>query len=363
MTDSVYRELAETLDRIPNGFARTESGVELTLLAKLFEPEEARLAGLMELAPERPVDIAERAGISHEEAARLLSVMRKKGLIRATRSEEGRYYGLMPFIVGIYEEQLGRMDREMASLFERYIQETRGGSTADGGMSVHRVIPVEQSIPADLEIFPYEQASRLIDRARSWGVRRCICRVQRGLIDKSCDHAVENCLVFAPSEGAFERSGETRAITRAEAHEILRQAAEEGLVHSTMNQCDQIFYICNCCTCCCGVMRGVAEFGVPTAVARSDFRASVCVERCTGCGACVRRCQFGALSKEGDICVVDHARCVGCGVCVSACPVEALAMERRPDGEVERPPANLRQWMALRTRERGLATDDGTETR
>jgi Pyruvate/2-oxoacid:ferredoxin oxidoreductase delta subunit len=359
MIEKVYEELAQTLDRIPNGFARTESGADLALLARLFDFEEARVASFMTLLPETPAAIGERASLAHDEAAELLAGMRRKGLIRARPGQEGPIYGLLPFVVGVYEEQLGRMDREMAELFERYMQETGGGSTADGGTSVHRVIPVEQAIPAELEIFPYERASQLLDRARSWGVRRCICRVQRGLIDKACDHTVENCLVFAPSEDAFDGTGETRPITREEAHEVLSQAADEGLIHSTMNQRDQIFYICNCCTCCCGVMRGVAEFGVPTAVAKSDFRVVVSGDRCTGCGACTRRCQFGALSKDGEVCVADYARCVGCGLCVPACPVEALNMERRPSGEIDRPPANLRAWMTVRATERGLTWNSG----
>jgi electron transport complex protein RnfB len=358
MSDEVYRRLARRLDEIPNGFAATESGAELRLLENLFTPEEAGLACVMRLTPEAPDFVGERAGLDAETAAAMLAEMSGKGLIRTVRGESGPAYHLIPFVVGIYEGQLGRMDEEMAGLFERYMVESRGGSIADGGMSVHRVIPVDESVPQDLEIFPYERASELLDRAKAWGVRDCICRVQQKLVGKGCDHTVENCLMFAPREGAFDGGGETRSITKDEARRILAQAAGEGLVHSTMNQCDEVHYICNCCTCCCGIMRGVAEFGVPTAVARSDFRAVVTEDRCTGCGACIRRCQFGALSKDGDLSAVDYARCVGCGVCVSACPVEALVMQRRPEGEVERPPDDFRQWMDRKAKERGISVDD-----
>jgi electron transport complex protein RnfB len=358
LSEIVYSELAQRLDQIPNGLARTESGVELELLAWLFDPEEARVASTMRLTPEPAETIASRVGLTTDEAARMLARMREKGLIRARATDAGPVYGLLPFIVGIYEEQLPRMDAELAALFERYIQETRGGSTADGGTSVHRVIPVERSIPLDLEIFPHEKASRLLDRAKSWGVRSCICRVQKKLIGEGCGHTVENCLVFAPTEDAFDGSEATRTITREEAHRILAEAAEEGLIHSTMNQRDQVFYICNCCTCCCGVMRGVAEFAVPTAVARSDFRAAVSDDDCTGCGVCVDRCQFKALAVEEGVCRVDYTRCVGCGVCVAGCALEALVMERRPGGEVEEPPANFKDWMARRARERGISLDD-----
>ena len=72
----------------------------------------------------------------------------------------------------------------------------------------------------------------------------------------------------------------------------------------------------------------------------------------------VVRFALSELSKDGDVCVVDYARCVGCGVCMSACPVEAMVMERRPEGEVDEPPRNLREWMALRAEERGLSEND-----
>src|SRR4030042_6456661 len=43
--DLVYEHLAEALDRLPNGFPRTASNVEIRLLKKIFSPEEALFAG------------------------------------------------------------------------------------------------------------------------------------------------------------------------------------------------------------------------------------------------------------------------------------------------------------------------------
>ncbi len=358
MSDDVYRRLAKRLDEIPNGFEPTESGIELRLLEKMFDPDEAELACGMRLTAESAEDIAARARRVAGESLERLQGMVRKGLIREGEGENGPVFGLIPFVVGIYEGQLARMDEEMASLFEQYMQETRGGSMARGEPAVHRVIPVDEAIPVELEVFPYERASELIGAARSWGVRDCICRVQRNRLGKGCEHEIENCLIFAPVPNAFEGSELTRAITKDESLAILRRAADAGLVHSSMNQRDQIFYICNCCTCCCGVLRGVAEFDVPTAVARSDFQTVVDGETCTGCGACLERCQFGALTMPGEVTVVDHVRCVGCGVCVPSCPVEALSLERRPEGEVPEIPADRRAWMLERARKRGMAPSD-----
>jgi ferredoxin len=356
--EEIYRQLAQRLDALPNGFPPTESGVELRLLAKLFTPEEAALAASMRLTREPADAIAERADVDPERAYGTLKQMVRKGLIRLKRGEGRLLFGLMPFAVGFYEEQLPRMDEELATLVEAYFQETGGAGITQHPPALQRVIPVEESIPFELEIFPHERATQLLENAKSWGVRDCICRVQQRLIGKGCDYLVESCLVFAPVEGAFDHSEVDRAISKEEALQILREAEEAGLIHSTGNYVGPHFYICNCCTCCCGIMRGVAEFGVPTAIAKADFRAVVDAETCIGCGDCVERCQFEALSVPDAVCLVDEARCVGCGLCAAACPTGALRLERRPEGQVPPPPRDIKAWGVQRAKERGLSLED-----
>jgi ferredoxin len=358
MSEDVYRKLAQRLDAIPNGFPATESGVELRLLAKIFTPEEATLASVMRLTREPAADIAARAGVDPDEAYRTLKGMARKRLIRFKKDKGQLTFGLMPFVVGLYEEQLPCMDGELAALFEQYLQETRGGSIVRDAPAVHRVIPVGEAIPVELEVFPYERATELLENAKSWGVRDCICRVQQHLVGKGCDRPVENCLTFAPIEGAFDHSEVSRPITKEESLRILHEAEEAGLVHSSGNYRDGHFYICNCCTCCCGVMRGLSEFGIATAIARSDFYSVVDEELCIGCGDCIERCQFGALSMPEYVCVVDYARCVGCGLCATVCATEALHLERRSEGEVPPPPADLKEWMVQRAQAREISIFD-----
>ena len=358
MPDEVYRKLARRLDAIPNGFPATESGVELRMLAKIFTPEEAALAAVMRLTYEPTTKIAARAGVDPQTARRTLKTMVRRGQILVRKGKGQLVFRLMPFVVGIYEEQLPRMDAELAALFEAYLQETQGSAIVRSAPSIHRVIPVEEAIPFDLEIFPYEQASALLEGAKAWGVRDCICRVQRKLIGKACDHPVGNCLVFAPVEGVFANSETTRALTKEESLRILHEAEEAGLVHSPGNFRDGNTYICNCCTCSCGVLRGVAEFGVPTAIAHSGFRIVVDADLCIGCGDCVERCQFGALSMPDDISVADYVRCVGCGLCASVCPSDALVLERRPKGEVPLPPADIKEWTLQRAQAREISMDE-----
>ena len=80
-----YQKLAERLDQIPNGFPKTESGVELKLLAKLFTPEEAALASNLSLKLLSVNDIAFINGTGEPEVKSLLIGMVKKGLIDMKR--------------------------------------------------------------------------------------------------------------------------------------------------------------------------------------------------------------------------------------------------------------------------------------
>ncbi len=356
MTDNPYRQLAARLDALPDGFPPTEDGAELRLLAELFTPEEAALAAQLRLTLETPRQIAARLDREPKAVRAQLKAMAKRGLIEAGRVERGLGYGLMPFVVGIYEMQVDRIDEALARLFEAYYKEAFG-RVLPVQPQFHRVIPVGESVRSDMEVRPYESAADLVNRAQAWAVTDCICRKQQALIGEPCEHPLDVCMVLSERPGAFDRAPNLRVLTREGALATLQRAAEAGLVHAVSNNQEGHWYLCNCCTCACGILRGMADLGMANVVARSAFVNRVDTDLCIGCGACVDRCQFDALALD-DVVRVDDTRCVGCGVCVPACPVGALSLVRRPDDEVLPPPATKREWREQRAAARGLDLDD-----
>ena len=112
MAEDVYRKLAEHLDRLPGGFAPSESGAELRVLERLFTPEEAELAVHLSLDKEEARVIAERASLSCAEAEQLLSEMAQKGLILSLEPDDGpALYQTVPWVVGIYEFQVNNLSQ------------------------------------------------------------------------------------------------------------------------------------------------------------------------------------------------------------------------------------------------------------
>jgi ferredoxin len=347
-----YDLLAEELNKIPNGFPRTESGVELKLLAKLFSEEDAALASTLTMEPRSLKEIADQNSLSEPEAKQRLIGMVKRGLIDIKREEGvGFAFHLIPFVVGFYERQNAKIDKEFAELFEQYYHESFH-TTMLSEPSVHRIIPLEKAIPVDIDVMPYEKASTYLDQALSWGVLDCICRVQKKLIGQGCDHTVRNCLVFSPKPGAFARSEEIETLTREEAMKVLADADREGLVHSVNNAQSEVYYVCNCCTCSCGVLRGMVEYGSENSIARSDFYARVEEDLCTACESCIDRCQFHAMSIVDGVCQVDRLACYGCGLCISACETDALSLIQKSPEERAEPPADDAAWRKKRAEQR-----------
>lgn len=117
-----YEKLAKHLDDLPGGFPRTDSGVEIRILRRLFTSEEAELALHLTLIPEEPRVVARRAKIAVDEAARRLEEMNKKGLIMGVQHKgKPSLYMALQFVVGFWEAQVNKLNRELVEDFEEYL--------------------------------------------------------------------------------------------------------------------------------------------------------------------------------------------------------------------------------------------------
>ncbi len=305
MSENPYKRLALRLDALPNGYPATKDGAELRILEKLFTPEEADLTAQLRLTLESPGQIANRIGQGEEDVTKMLKGLAQKSLIQSGKVEDGTGFGLMPFMIGFYEEQNYTIDEELAHLVEDYLSQSVSDLIAIEPQ-LHRIVPVGETVKMDSEIRPYESMTEIVSAAKAWGVWDCICRKQKSLIGDPCGHPIENCLVFSEEEGYFDNDPIYTALTEKEAMATLKQAADVGLVHSVSNSQEGIGYVCNCCTCSCGIMRGMAEYGIANTIAKSAFVNQVEEDFCNGCEVCIDYCQFDALALEdGVISVTD----------------------------------------------------------
>jgi len=255
----VYKRLAKKLDEMPTGFPATKSGVELKILRRIFSPEDAAMALKLKPLPETAEEVAGRLGQPVEEVRATLDGMAEKRQIGSMKMGGRQVYMLAPFVLGIYEFQLERLDKELVDII----------------------------------------------------------------------------------------------ISKEEALEVLDATEREGLIHCTYNVQEGQMFVCNCCVCCCGILRSVKEFDAPYALARSNFVAFIDQDSCSACGACANeRCQMEAIVEEDGTYMVLGERCIGCGVCILTCPTESISMVRRPEAERDVPPADLIHWSVNRVASR-----------
>ncbi|HAL74785.1 MAG TPA: ferredoxin [Clostridiales bacterium] len=49
-----------------------------------------------------------------------------------------------------------------------------------------------------------------------------------------------------------------------------------------------------------------------------------CKVGCIGCQRCFKVCEFGAITMEGPLAVIDPEKCTHCGKCIGVCPTKAI---------------------------------------
>jgi len=353
-----YERLAVFLDELPAGFPRTESGVELRILHKLFSPEQAELVLHLSLVPEPARVVAFRARQPLEQVTAMLEEMEQKGLISGNH-KPGRpaEFAAAHFAIGFYEEQVNHLDQELVELVGEYLP----AFIEQGAWELVpqlRTIPVGESIAVQAGVMPYERAEEIVRAHTTFAVRNCVCRQGQQLTGKDCGKPLETCLSFAGAAHQTVYTGRGRFITLDETLAILKQAEETGLVLQPSNSKNPII-ICACCGCCCGVLLNLKRHPKPASLVANPFIAQHDPEICTSCGACIERCQMEALTQAKGSTTFHPDRCIGCGLCTSTCPTGAVTLARKPISEQPDIPKNtLDTYLRLGKKRGKLGTGD-----
>lgn len=347
--DGSHQRLAEFYASHPAGGPANDTFVEI--LKYYFSPLEAHLAtsmGFRDLEAESV--IAARAGVPAEEAGAALTAMATRTWIRGLVRPDGtRVFRLLPMVVGLFEMPFYLKEKtpdleHLASLYERYFQEGFGHELHGGKIQIARVLPPKDGTLLE-QVTPYEDVVKVLEKHDRLYLMPCVCRLTYG----HCENSINTCISLFGPEARAQRASHTpvfdpafaevrhaaRPISVDEGINILSRTEREGLVHVTANHQGEAEWICNCCRCCCFLMRSVTQLTIPFGVAPSAFWMAVEQETCNGCQDCIERCPVGALAMEKVDgykklkAAVNYDLCLGCGVCSFVCPTDAMRLEKR----------------------------------
>lgn len=219
-------------------------------------------------------------------------------------------------------ESLGKYAVALASYsLEGHVKQGKADPYPEG-----KVLPVPQAIlePASI-VLPYETALNILERARSFSLRNCECRMTY----KNCAKPLRTCLALNEFSDELVERGVAEKISLEEAKGVLQLANQHGLVHQSLYTDwikGEVFDICSCCPCCCTYLRALMDYEVKHHVAKSGLLAKVDLEKCIGCGTCIDRCVFHARIIENGKSIVIEEKCYGCGLCTTTCPTGATKL-------------------------------------
>lgn len=265
-----------------------------------------------------------------------------------TEKIHGWFYMRFPYLyiaTGTRSNRLGRIGAAVIGFIQRIFppRAPKPGAITFADTYHGKVVPLQTArelvrvkenvrVPDLEQVIPYKLARSLIlDQPDHIAALDCPCRAAR---ENPC-LPLDVCLIIGEpfvSMVLKHHPQRARAITSAEAIEILEAEEARGHVHHAFFKeavLERFYAICNCCSCCCGAMQA-HQNGTPM-LASSGYVAVVDESLCVGCGECESHCQFGAITVDAGVSRVELEKCMGCGVCVSHCPQEGIELVLAPE--------------------------------
>ena len=364
----IYEKFIEWLGK--TWWELPESEHLMPLIQARYSIEDAKFLTGVPHSSKSPEELAQIKGMDPDEIGPLLDDLCKKGLLFKTRRGDSVRYRLNDsFFVFLRSAFWPGSDdddsKEMASLANKYYFDGFYDQYATAHVKGLRTLPISKTIADTRKILPYEDVVKLLDKFEYFTVSSCPCRHRKNLDDASheCKKPTGNCLHFDELGRYCVENGMGREITREETEKILKEAADEGLVHGISNWQEKPDTLCNCCSCCCLWMEAYHKLRHHKSLDASNYRVEVEQKTCKACGLCVKRCPMDALQLKFSVeasnkfrkaVVLDPDLCLGCGVCVHKCPSGSLTLEGKE--EIVDPPKDARDYVMrfLADRENGV---------
>ncbi len=343
--DSEYYFLQRRIAQKVQGNPESETLVKI--LRMLFSPEDAAFAGKLPHSLTAIDVLAKKLNLSEQYLSERVTVMAKQGVVFDLAYQGRRYVMLPPVIIGFFELVFMRVRpgipmKELAHLFEAYFNEDNGAffrSSMQGQTQLARTFVMEETIPEGdhAEVLDWEKATHAIEVATAIAVGKCQCHHTAQHHGIACDKPEEVCLSFNYMAEVVSKNGHARAISKDEAMNILSRCKEHNLIQIGDNVQRKVGFICNCCSCCCHLLKGIRNYEVNNGVVSSNWIMEVELAQCIGCGKCAKVCPVGAIRIEEQVSngqekksvVCNGEICLGCGLCSKVCGVGGAVMRPR----------------------------------
>jgi ferredoxin len=365
---SGYSRLVDRLNRFPQGAPPSE--LLTKILGILFKEKEAELVSALPIKPFTAEKASKIWNMDLGNTQKVLDELAGRALLVDVEQKGKSVYTLPPPMAGFFEFSMMRIrndidQKALSELFYQYLNVEEDfikalfvdGETQLGRTFVHEPVLSNENA---LHVLDYERASNVIKSATHMAVGTCYCRHKMEHLDRACKAPMDICMTFNSTAASLSKYGHARLVDQTEGMDLLQAAYDSNLVQFGENVKEGVNFICNCCGCCCEALIAARRFALMNPVHTTNFIPVVSEQDCDGCGKCADVCPVEAMTlvsandpskPKKKKARLDMERCLGCGLCVRACMKGTISLESRTESVIT--PVNGIHRAVLMAIERG----------